>query len=70
MSHVLPTFGYQPYPDRIAVDENSDYPKTIQENKNIPKICGMQVSMIQFVSELLTLPEYYYPQLPILCPLC
>ena len=32
MSHVLPTFVYQPYPDRIAVDKNSDYSKTIQEN--------------------------------------
>lgn len=37
MSHVLPTFGYQPYPDRIAVDKNSDYSKTIQENKTFQK---------------------------------
>ena len=29
MSHVLPTFVYQPYPDRIAVDKNSDYSKNL-----------------------------------------
>ena len=63
MSHVLPTFGYQPYPDRIAVDENSDYSKTIQENKTFQKSveCRFQwFSLFQSYSPFLNIIIHSY----------
>ena len=63
MSHVLPTFGYQPYPDRIAVDKNSDYSKTIQENKTFQKSveCRFQwFSLFQSYSPFLNIIIHSY----------